>query len=572
MKQQLRRRGWILAMGSNANTNVDKLIAFGQMALEQGWYDQAREYFDQALDLAPLNREAIEGLSKADEILRRKASFEPTSQKPEVTPAKPTSEGKECVDRVAGRKRRATEKREEMAGENARQEDPRLKWIAAYWEEKRRKEEERQKRVEEEERQRREQREKSQRARERTKTETRSESGDKSPYDVLNIKPNATKEEIVAAYRRMAQMYHPDKVAGLGPELKELAEQHMKAINAAYAVLGDPDRRAQYDRMRPAQDGAKVHSTIIVSEDEIVIGGRKITLPCSLDTLFRSIGPPSRKSSREWTAYVWDELGIKAHEPPGGGIVSVSLQIGCGVLDADFLPKNFYGGSVQIGSYVLNAASDAKDLRAEGFIQNGIFTSSWNQWLGKFSLFVDTDPDTQRVASLGISVQDGVEVDSTIIVLEDEIVIGGRKMTLPCSIDTLSRSIGTPSRMFPNPDTNNVYVWDKLGLYAYERPGAEITAVSLRIGRRDPRFSPLRFSPKNFYGSFVQIGSYVLTVVSDAKDLRAAGFVQFVQNGPLSIIWQQRLGKFNLFVETNQSTQRIAILSISVYGQPLPEL
>jgi DnaJ-domain-containing protein 1 len=32
-------------------------------------------------------------------------------------------------------------------------------------------------------------------------------------------------------------MYHPDKVAGLGPEFGELAERRMKEINAAYAEL-----------------------------------------------------------------------------------------------------------------------------------------------------------------------------------------------------------------------------------------------------------------------------------------------------------------------------------------------
>ena len=38
---------------------VDKLMMFGQMALEQGWYEQAREHFEQALVLDPSNREAM---------------------------------------------------------------------------------------------------------------------------------------------------------------------------------------------------------------------------------------------------------------------------------------------------------------------------------------------------------------------------------------------------------------------------------------------------------------------------------------------------------------------------------
>jgi len=58
-------------MASNPNTDVDKLITFGQMALEQGWYDQAREYFEQALALDASNREAMKGLARVNEILSR---------------------------------------------------------------------------------------------------------------------------------------------------------------------------------------------------------------------------------------------------------------------------------------------------------------------------------------------------------------------------------------------------------------------------------------------------------------------------------------------------------------------
>jgi cytochrome c-type biogenesis protein CcmH/NrfG len=57
-----------------ASEDVDKLITFGQMALEQGWCDKAREYFQQALELAPSNREAMKGLARANEILSRKAA------------------------------------------------------------------------------------------------------------------------------------------------------------------------------------------------------------------------------------------------------------------------------------------------------------------------------------------------------------------------------------------------------------------------------------------------------------------------------------------------------------------
>jgi DnaJ-class molecular chaperone len=48
---------------------------------------------------------------------------------------------------------------------------------------------------------------------------------------------DASEAEISAAYRRLAQMYHPDKVAGLAPEFQALADERMKEINAAYEVL-----------------------------------------------------------------------------------------------------------------------------------------------------------------------------------------------------------------------------------------------------------------------------------------------------------------------------------------------
>jgi DnaJ-domain-containing protein 1 len=57
------------------------------------------------------------------------------------------------------------------------------------------------------------------------------------PYEILNIHSTATQAEITSAYRRLAQLYHPDKVAGLAPEFTEIAERKMKNINAAYHTL-----------------------------------------------------------------------------------------------------------------------------------------------------------------------------------------------------------------------------------------------------------------------------------------------------------------------------------------------
>ena len=54
---------------------------------------------------------------------------------------------------------------------------------------------------------------------------------------MLGVTESASGTEISAAYRNLAQMYHPDKVAGLGPEFRVIAEKRMKEINAAYELL-----------------------------------------------------------------------------------------------------------------------------------------------------------------------------------------------------------------------------------------------------------------------------------------------------------------------------------------------
>jgi molecular chaperone DnaJ len=62
-------------------------------------------------------------------------------------------------------------------------------------------------------------------------------------YKVLGVDRKASPEEIKKAYRKLARQYHPDK----NPDDKQ-AETKFKEISAAYDVLGDPDKRKQYDR------------------------------------------------------------------------------------------------------------------------------------------------------------------------------------------------------------------------------------------------------------------------------------------------------------------------------------
>lgn len=65
----------------------------------------------------------------------------------------------------------------------------------------------------------------------------------KDPYDILGVGRSAGADEIKTAYRRLAKQYHPDRNPG-----DKTAEQRFKEVQAAYEVLGDSQRRAEYDR------------------------------------------------------------------------------------------------------------------------------------------------------------------------------------------------------------------------------------------------------------------------------------------------------------------------------------
>jgi Zn-finger nucleic acid-binding protein len=67
---------------------------------------------------------------------------------------------------------------------------------------------------------------------------------DKDYYKILGISSSASAKAIAAAYRRLVRKYHPDR--NPSPD----ATRHTQAINEAYAVLGNPARRAEYDRLR----------------------------------------------------------------------------------------------------------------------------------------------------------------------------------------------------------------------------------------------------------------------------------------------------------------------------------
>ena len=69
-------------------------------------------------------------------------------------------------------------------------------------------------------------------------------------YAILQVHPKAEPEVIQAAYRRLAAKYHPDAGGD---------EEHMKRINEAWDVLGDPRKRRAYDLWYVARGPGRRH-------------------------------------------------------------------------------------------------------------------------------------------------------------------------------------------------------------------------------------------------------------------------------------------------------------------------
>ena len=63
-------------------------------------------------------------------------------------------------------------------------------------------------------------------------------------YKTLGVTENASDGEIKKAYRKLAMQYHPDR----NPGNEKWANEKFKEVNEAYGVLGDPQKRKQYDQ------------------------------------------------------------------------------------------------------------------------------------------------------------------------------------------------------------------------------------------------------------------------------------------------------------------------------------
>ncbi|MCX7340773.1 MAG: J domain-containing protein [Hyphomicrobiales bacterium] len=72
----------------------------------------------------------------------------------------------------------------------------------------------------------------------------------RDPYTILGVAKSASEAEVKKAYRRLAKVHHPDRNVH-DPKAKE----RFSELNSAYEIVGDPAKRAQFDRGEIGADG-----------------------------------------------------------------------------------------------------------------------------------------------------------------------------------------------------------------------------------------------------------------------------------------------------------------------------
>ena len=115
-------------------------------------------------------------------------------------------------------------------------------------------------------------------------------------YALMGLNPKASHEEIKKRYRELARRYHPD--VNHNPD----AAHKIKTINEAYHVLGDPDRRADYEANRLYQTPIVRPTATATAPHPDPVGQRASSSETSGPRSFRatpSTPPPSQRPAAE---------------------------------------------------------------------------------------------------------------------------------------------------------------------------------------------------------------------------------------------------------------------------------
>jgi len=113
-------------------------------------------------------------------------------------------------------------------------------------------------------------------------------------YYLLGLQKEATPKDIKSAYRRMAEIYHPDKLQALPENVRREGEEIMRLLNEAKSVLLDPARREEYDRIpseayRRREDAIIIPDTAEEEEFEIYLAIEKENLASKMKNVLSTM-------------------------------------------------------------------------------------------------------------------------------------------------------------------------------------------------------------------------------------------------------------------------------------------
>ena len=149
------------------------------------------------------------------------------------------------------------------------------------------------------------------------------------PYKILQVDPEAEDEVIQAAYRRLAQKYHPDRATGIE------AVERMVAINAAWELIGEPDRRRDFDLSVRHRQSAGAVGGVAPANAGGPSSGARWAKPESQPRPAESVSP-------DWTS---------GRSTTGGGYDAATMRAPDGLGAAGPPPGNASGSVLNFGRY-----------------------------------------------------------------------------------------------------------------------------------------------------------------------------------------------------------------------------
>ncbi len=171
-------------------------------------------------------------------------------------------------------------------------------------------------------------------------------------YDILDISPLATSEEVRQAYRELVEIHHPDRMQTLRGEVQERAGSRLKQINEAYHILRDPERRARYDAQMH-QGGERGAPAPVAGEATSSLEARLAEIEQQIVQLAQQIqwarprGETVERMNQWWDRYlfasislllpflflgIWASRTWAAHPRAASGVAALVLLGGAGYL------------------------------------------------------------------------------------------------------------------------------------------------------------------------------------------------------------------------------------------------